>query len=233
MAHARIAQARLRSLQRQLPAVAILGPRQIGKSTLARSAFADFTVFDLEKPADLDRLSDDPLFVLSQHPRIILDEAQRLPALFPALRVLLDEHPLHRVVLLGSASPALVRQISESLTGRLAIFELGPISIFEGPDPEHVWLRGGFPRLHWSKPRVRPGDWYAAYVRTTLEHDVPELGFRTSSVRLRKLLTMVAHSQGSVQNLSELGGALGVDYHSVAHLLDVFEGTFLVRRLQP
>ncbi len=229
----RIAGARVGALLRRAPALAIFGPRPIGKSTLARATFADFDSLDLERPADLDRLAADPRFVLAQLPRLVIDEAQRLPALFPALRVVLEEHPRHRVVLLGSASPGLLRRFSESLTGRLAIFELGPVSVFELDDAEALWLRGGFPRLHWTRPRPRPDDSFAASVRTTLEQDIPQLRFRTSSHRLRTLLTMVAHGQGSVQNLSELGGALGIDYHTVAHLLDIFEGTFLVRRLPP
>lgn len=94
-------------------------------------------------------------------------------------------------------------------------------------------VQGGFPRIHWSRPRARPAEWYPSYVRTTLEQDIPQLGFRISSVRMRNLLTMLAHAQGSVCNLSELGGSLGINYHSVAHILDVFEGVFLVRRLPP
>src|SRR5574342_393335 len=108
--HSRIAIRRLRDLARQFPAVQILGARQVGKSTLARLAFPDHAFFDLEKAADLDRLRADPWFVLSEHPRIVLDEAQRAPELFPLLRSFLDGHPRHRVVLLGSASPHLVAQ---------------------------------------------------------------------------------------------------------------------------
>jgi hypothetical protein len=136
------------------------------------------------------------------------------------------------VVLLGSASPGLVRSLSESLTGRIAFFELGGVSIFEH-DAEALWIRGGFPRLHWTRPRAEPGEWYPSYLRTTLERDIPQLGFRIATPRLRGLLTMVAHAQGGLCNLSDFGGSLGVSYHSVAHLLDVFEGVFLVRRLPP
>lgn len=228
----RISTPRVKGLLRRSPALAILGARQSGKSTLARLAFPDFTHIDLERPSDLARAEQDPEFLLSQSPRLVLDEAQRLPALFPILRSHLDRHPTQRVVLLGSASPGLVRQISESLTGRIALFELGGISVFEH-DPAALWIRGAFPRLHWSRPRARPGDWFPAYLRTTLERDVPQLGFRVASGRLRALLTMVAHGQGSLCNLSELGGSLGISYHSVAHLLDIFEGIFLLRRLPP
>jgi predicted AAA+ superfamily ATPase len=226
----RIATRRVRALLRRSPALAILGARQVGKSTLARLAFPDFVHVDLERPLDLARAAQDPEFLLSQSGRLVIDEAQRLPALFPVLRSHLDRHPRQRVVLLGSASPGLVRSISESLTGRVAFFELGGASIFEH-DAESLWIRGAFPRLHWTRPRAEPGDWYASYLRTTLERDIPQLGFRIAASRLRGLLSMVAHAQGSVCNLSELGGSLGINYHSVAHILDVFEGVFLVRRL--
>ena len=230
--HPRIATRRLRRLVQQFPSVAIQGARQVGKSTLARVALPDFAYLDLENAGDLSRLAADIPFVLGQHPRLVIDEAQRLPALFPALRSFLDGHPRHKIVLLGSASPALVGKISESLTGRIGFLDLGGLSIREA-DAERLWLQGGFPRLHWGRPRPKPNDWYAAYLRTSLEQDIPQLGFRVSSLRMRNLLTMVAHGQGSLCNLSELGGALGLNYHSVAHLLDIFEGVFLVRRLQP
>jgi len=229
---ARIARSRLRVLLRQFPAVAILGARQVGKSTLARTALAGFTLLDLEDPGDFRRLEADPLFVLGQQRRVVIDEAQRLPTLFPVLRSFLDRHPRHQVVLLGSASPGLVRQISESLAGRIGILELGGISLFE-EDAERLWIAGGYPRVHWSRPRARPLEWYPSYLRTCLERDVPQLGYRVSATRMRNLLTLVANGQGSVCNLSELGAALGLNYHSVAHLLDIFEGIFLVRRLPP
>jgi len=220
------------SLSRRFPALAILGARQIGKSTLARQAFPDFTYVDLENPLDFSRANADPTFLLSQHSALVFDEAQRLPALFPALRSFLDGSPRRRVVLLGSASPGLLTRISESLTGRVGVFELSGISIFEHT-ADTLWLHGAFPRIHWSRPRSRPAEWYPSYLRTTLEQDIPQLGFRLSTLRMRNLLTMLAHAQGSVCNLSELGGSLGINYHSVAHILDVFEGVFLVRRLAP
>jgi predicted AAA+ superfamily ATPase len=230
--HPRIARARVLALARQFPAVYIQGPRQSGKSTLARWAFPDHAYLDLEKPADHDRMLADPYFVLSQERALIVDEAQRVPSLFPVLRSFLDEHPRHRVVLLGSASPALLARISESLTGRVGFFELGGISLLE-EDRDKLWFRGGFPRVHWSRPRATPNEWYASYLRTCLEQDIPQLGFRLASQRLHTLLTMLAHVQGGLCNLSELGGSLGINYHAVAHTLDVLEGVFLLRRLQP
>lgn len=232
MVRPRIARPRVASLLRRFPALVILGARQIGKSTLARLAFPDFEYVDLESPLDSSRVERDPLFFLSQHGKLVIDEAQRLPELFPVLRGFLDAHPRRRVVLLGSASPGLLTRISEALTGRVGIFELGGISLFE-EDAEALWIHGTFPRIHWSRPRSRPEEWYPAYLRTTLEQDIPQLGFRIPAPRLRNLLTMLAHAQGSICNLSELGGSLGITYHSVAHVLDVFEGVFLIRRLPP
>jgi hypothetical protein len=219
-------------LLRRFPAAVILGARQIGKSTLARQAFPGYAYVDLENPVDFARAEADLALLLSQHDRLVIDEAQRLPALFPALRSFLDARPRRRAVLLGSASPGLLHRISESLTGRVGIFELGGISVFEH-DADALWINGAFPRLHWSRPRARPAEWYPAYLRTTLEQDIPQLGFRLPAARMRTLLTMVAHGQGSLVNLSELGGSLGLNYHAVAHMLDVFEGVFLVRRLLP
>lgn len=232
MPRERIATPRLRAIGKRSPATVILGARQVGKSTLARLAFPDHTFFDLEDPRDEARFGADPLFALSQQTKVVVDEAQRLPALFPILRSYLDANARRRVVLLGSASPGLVRSISESLTGRAVFFDLGGISCLE-EEPERIWRLGGFPRLHWTKPRARPEEWYPSYLRTTLERDIPQLGLTLPASRARALLTLVANAQGSTLNLSELGGPLGVTYHTVAAALDVLEGVFLVRRLPP
>ncbi len=228
----RIATDRLRAIGKRSPATVVLGARQVGKSTLARLAFPDHAFFDLEDPRDEARFAADPLFALSQQDRTVIDEAQRLPALFPILRSHLDGSARRRVVLLGSASPSLVRSISESLTGRAVFFDLGGISCLE-EEPDRLWRLGGFPRLHWTRPRARPEEWYPSYLRTTLERDIPQLGLSLPAARARALLTLVANGQGSTLNLSELGGPLGVSYHTVAAALDVLEGVFLVRRLQP
>lgn len=228
----RLASARLLRLARQFPAVGILGPRQAGKSTLAQLTFPGWQRLDLEDPVDYDRLRADPLLLLEEHPRLVIDEAQRMPELFPVLRTVLDRHPRHKVALLGSASPRLVRGISESLTGRIGWLELGGISVLEH-DATLLWPRGGFPRVHWSKPRARPEDWYPAWLRTSLEQDIPQLGVSVSAQRLRALLTLIANAQGTTVSMSELGAPLGVSYHTVAHLLDLLEGVFLVRRLPP
>lgn len=222
----------MRELGRRSPALVILGARQAGKSTLSRLAFPDHAHFDLEDPRDEARLQRDPLFALSEHRAVVLDEAQRMPALFPLLRSWLDADSRRRAVLLGSASPQLWSSVSESLTGRALFFDMPFISVFEA-DPSKLWRSGAFPRIHWASPRAKPEDWYPAYLRTTLERDIPQLGLSLPAARARALLTLVAHGQGSVQNLSSLGGPLGVSYHTVATALDLLEGVFLVRRLPP
>ena len=186
----------------------------------------------MEDPIELDRLQADPLLVLQENRHLVIDEAQRMPSLFPILRSFLDRHPNHQIILLGSASPKLVQGISESLTGRVGFLELGGISILE-EEPSRLWLKGGFPRLHWGRPRARPEEWFPVYLRTSLEQDLPQLGFTISASRLRSVMTMVAHAQGAIANLSGLGSSLGISYHSVAHLLDLLEGVFLIRRLPP
>lgn len=232
MVRPRLARERLMSLLRQFPAVTILGLRQVGKSTFARWALPGYDCLDLENPTTLLRLEEDASVILNQSKRLILDEAQRLPALFPLLRGFLDRHPDRKVVLLGSASPALIQNISESLAGRTGFMELGGLSVLEEPQ-EALWADGGFPRLHWTRPRATPEDWHPAFLKAYVEQDIPQLGFRVPASRMLRLLTMLAHSQGSICNLSELGSAAGMNYHSVSRLIDVFEGTFLVRRLQP
>ncbi len=232
MNRARLATARLIELSRRFPATAILGPRQIGKSTLARLAFPRWPMLDLEDPRDYDRLRADPLFVLEQHRRLVLDEAQRLPDLFSIARVFLDADPRRRLVLLGSAAPALTRGLSESLTGRIAFLELGPVSPLEH-DAEKLWLLGGYPRVHWARPRPEPAAFYASYLRTSLEQDLPQLGLGFAAPRLRVLLTMIAGSQGGIVNLSEIAGSLGVSHHTVSSMIDALEGIYLVRRLRP
>jgi predicted AAA+ superfamily ATPase len=172
------------------------------------------------------------MFVLGQHLRWVVDEAQRMPELFATLRYWLDENPRRRIVLLGSASPSLVKRIGESLTGRVGIYELPGLSIEEARG-DALWLQGSFPRVHWGRPRARPQDWYPSYLRTTLEQDLPQLGVRSTYRKLHDFLTMLAHGQGGLSNYAEWASSLGVDYHTVSHWLDVLEGVFLVRRLTP
>jgi hypothetical protein len=167
----------------------------------------------------------------------VLDEAQAVPELFPALRSAIDRRrrKAGQYLLLGSAQPALVRRVSESLAGRIGVLEFDPLTAREAlaGSPkrswETVWLRGGFPDALRRSFR----DWWESYLRTSVERDLPQLGVGADPILLRRLLTMLAHAQGGLLNASSLGQALGVSYHTVQRYLDVLEKTFLVRRLPP
>jgi predicted AAA+ superfamily ATPase len=235
----RLAKSRLHGLWRQFPAVLILGARQVGKTTLAREAFPELPYCDLEEPAQRQLFSDDPTFQIERRakPSLILDEAQAVPEVFAALRGIIDRERsvTGRFLLLGSAQPKLVRQVSESLAGRVGILELDPLTAAEattGSEPrgwEQVWLQGGFPDALRGPFR----EWWEAYLRTYVERDLPHLGLAADPLLLRRLLTMLAHAQGGLLNASQLGKSLGVSYHTVQRYLDILEHTFLVRRLPP
>ena len=235
----RLAQRRLTELWRQFPAVLILGARQVGKTTLAKATFPDLPYFDLEEPGTRILFGQDPVFQIEKraHPGLILDEAQSVPDVFPALRGVIDQERERngRFLLLGSAQPSLVRQASESLAGRIGILDLDPLTAQEARNgepslpPERVWLHGGFPDALRHSYR----EWWEAYLRTYVERDLPHLGLPADSLLLRRLLGMLAHVQGGVLNLSQLGGALGVSYHTVRRYLSILEQTFLLHRLPP
>lgn len=235
----RLAALRLHRLARSHPALLILGPRQVGKTTLARRAFPRARYVDLEAPANRDWFAADPRHALDaiEAATVILDEAQAVPALFSALRGAIDEagRRRRRYVLLGSAQPSLVRGVSESLAGRIAVFELDPLLAREaatGPRPrawQEVWLRGGFP----SSLRGNFRDWWESYLRLYVERDLPMLGLETRPVLLRRLLVMLAHAQGGLANASQLGASLGVSHNVVQRYLDILEQTFMIRRLPP
>lgn len=236
----RTAQRRLKDLAKQFPAVLMLGPRQCGKTTLARH-FLDARYFDLEKPSDLQVFSGDIEYALRRlDGPIILDEAQTLPALFPVLRALIDEsrHLRGRYFLLGSVSHELVKNISESLAGRVGLLELSPFLFSEvagrrGANVEALWLRGGYPDAFLARNSDAWYAWQDNYVRTFIERDVARHRLTISSVDMRRLMTMLAHSHGGLLNASSLGRSLGYSYHTVQSLLDLLEGYFLVRRLTP
>jgi predicted AAA+ superfamily ATPase len=239
----RLATDRLRNLAARFPAVAILGARQVGKTTLARQAFPDHAYVDLEDPRTGELFGDDPRFQLDQHrpgSGLIIDEAQAVPAVFAALRGAIDadRQARGRFVMLGSAQPTLVRGVSESLAGRVGLLELDPLTASEtkATPPlrswRELWLCGGFPdALAAGADGFR--DWHEAYLRSYVERDLPQLGITAEPILTRRLLTMLAHQQGGLLNVSNLAAALGVGHAKVARLLDVFEATFLLRRLPP
>lgn len=229
----------LRAL-REFPVVALLGARQVGKTTLA-SAVADrwkgpSTRFDLEDPRTLERLRD-PAFVLGElRGMVILDEVQRRPDLFPVLRVLADRprRPA-RFLLLGSASPDLLRQGSETLAGRIHWHELSGLVLDEvGPDRlSDLWIRGGFPRSLLARSGAASWRWRNAFVRTYLERDLPALGLALSPAAARRFWTMLAHWHGQRWNASEFSRAFGVTDKTVNGYLDLLCGAFLARRVAP
>ena len=226
-------------LQRQFPVVALVGPRQVGKTTLARQVAARWRgpahLFDLESAEDLARLADPLLELRRLSGLIVLDEIQRRPEIFPALRVLVDEpRSRRRFLVLGSASPDLLRQSSESLAGRITYHELPGLGLDDVGvgQADRLWRRGGFPRSYLARTDAESRRWREALIRTYLERDLPELGLRLPSTALRRFWTMLAHYHGQVWNASELARAFGVAHTTIQRYLDVLTGTFMVRQLQ-
>lgn len=222
------------------PVVALLGPRQCGKTTLAnqfarkRSA-TRIHIFDCEDPRDLARL-DNPMMALEPLKGVVIvDEIQRRPELFPALRVLADQTQSRRFLILGSASRDLISQSSETLAGRISFVELGGFALHDikKRDYRKLWLRGGFPRSFLAGDEKISAQWREDFIRTFLERDIPNLGIRIPAPMLRRFWTMLSHYHGQVFNASELGRSLGTADTTVKRYLDILSGTFLVRQLQP
>jgi predicted AAA+ superfamily ATPase len=218
---------------------AILGPRQVGKTTLARTYVEDNAqnayFFDLENPLDLARLENPMLALTSLTQKlIIIDEIQRRPDLFPILRVLVDRPKnAQQFLILGSASRDLIRQSSETLAGRIGYIELPPFSLYETHDSNKLWLRGGFPRSYLAKNDADSYLWRQNYITTFLERDIPNLGFSIPPVQMRRFWLMLAHYHGQIFNASELGNSLAISSHMVRKYLDILAGTFMVRILLP
>ncbi|MEK7703570.1 MAG: ATP-binding protein [Myxococcota bacterium] len=228
------------------PVVALLGPRQVGKTTLARQFIdadaPDFDTrlnyFDLEDPTAEARLANPMLALGELSGLVVIDEVQRAPGLFRALRVLVDRpESAARVLILGSASRDLLRQSSETLAGRIGFIEVDPLSLLElGDDPQarrHRWLRGGFPRSLLAASDETSWLWRRDYVRTFLERDIPALGIQIPPESIRRFWLMLSHYHGQVFSASELGRSLGIGDTTVARYLDILSGTFMVRRLGP
>jgi predicted AAA+ superfamily ATPase len=235
--------ARILARLAQFPAVALLGPRQAGKTTLAEHIAAERAsiYLDLEAPADREKLSDAALYLAGHEDRlVILDEVQRMPELFQTLRGLIDQGRRRnlktgRFLLLGSASIDLLRQSGESLAGRIAYIELGPLRVSEvdASQEERLWIRGGFPDSFLSGSDAASAIWRENFIRTYLERDIPQLGPRVPAETLRRFWTMLAHEQGTTLNAASLARSLGVDGKTVARYLDLLVDLLLVRRLPP
>lgn len=220
------------------PAVALLGPRQSGKTTLARLLLpADSeNYFDLEAPVSLRRL-DDPETTLSPlRGLVVIDEVQRRPELFPVLRVLADRRGTPaRFLLLGSASPALLRQSSESLAGRIeTIHTMGFVAHEIGYERlDRLWLRGGYPRSFLASSEINSFGWRKTFLQTFLERDVPQLGIRVPALQLERFWTMLAHYHGQLWNAAEPASSLGLTQPTVRGYLDLLTSVYMIRQLQP
>ena len=229
----------------RVPAVALLGPRQVGKTTLAKTIAKDMDSIyvDLEAPGDLLKLRDPTSFLRSHSDKlVILDEIQRSPDLFMVLRGLIDQNrqagrKSGQFLLLGSASMDLLRQSSESLAGRIRYIEMTGLNILEtGASQKNIhnrWLRGGFPDSYLADDSDMAMDWLEDLIRTYLERDVPQMGFQIPAVRLRQLWTMLAHLQGEPVNYSKLAANLEIDGKTVRRYIDILTDLLLVRRLEP
>lgn len=223
------------------PIVALLGPRQCGKTTLAQQYLREIepslppeNYFDLENYRDLERLSD-PLLALPylQH-LIVIDEIQKVPNLFQTLRVLIDRKELNqKYLILGSASRDLIRQSSETLAGRISYLEITPFNFRENSDLETLWIRGGYPPSLLAETEEISHSWRKEYIKTFLERDVPALGIQIPSEQLRRFWMMVAHYHGNFFNASEIGRSLSSSHKTIKEYTDILAGTFMLRQLQP
>ena len=223
----------LRSTLRRFPAVTLVGPRQCGKTTLAREIGGEY--FDLEQESDRVRLDLEWTRLVAGRTRVILDEAQTHPAVFPRLRAAIDADRARngRFILLGSVSPTLMRSVSESLAGRMAVIELTPFlwnELAARPMRSRLWLMGGFPDGGVRRPASFP-QWANSYLRLITERDLPALGIPCTPQVTQKLLRMMAALNGQQWNASELGRSMGVNYQTVTRYVDFIEGAFLLRRL--
>lgn len=217
--------------------VALLGPRQCGKTTLAQQFIKtqDETIhyFDLENPVHLAKLQEPMLALEPLEGLIVIDEIQRRPDIFPVLRVLVDQAKNRRFLILGSASRDLIAQSSETLAGRISYLECTPFLLTELAQPQELLYRGGYPRSLLAKNDEISFQWREDYISTFLERDIPNLGFRIPARTMRRFWMMLAHYHGQIFNSSELGTSLGVAHTTIRHYLDILVGTFMMRELTP
>ena len=229
----------------QTPAVALLGSRQVGKTTLARGLDLGKPshYLDLERPSDLAKLADPELYLSGFGDQlVILDEVQRLPDLFPVLRSLIDERrrageKAGHFLLLGSASPDLLQQSSETLAGRISYLELSPLQLLELPERDKglqiLWERGGYPDSYLAADEEASVQWREDFITSYVERYLPQQGITATPILLRRFCSMLAHQQGATINLSKLAGSLGIDGKTARRYLELLEGLYLVRALPP
>lgn len=227
-------------LLRRHPVVGIVGARQVGKTTLARMVVArkkgPYAYFDLENPEDLARLADPMLALKDLKGLVVIDEIQQHPDLFTVLRVLVDRPKSNtRFLVLGSASPDLLRQSSETLAGRIIYHELGGFTLGEVGihNQKRLWLRGGFPRSYLARSHIESDEWRRGFIRTFLERDLPQLGITIRSTTLRRFWTMLAHYHGQILNTSEFSRSFGVADTTVRNYLDLMSSALVIRQLLP
>jgi len=231
-------QQKLATAVQRSPITALLGPRQCGKTTLARTFAIEkhATIFDLESQPDIRRLQNPELALGSLEGLVILDEIQLMPELFSVLRVLVDR-PENKAcfLILGSASPEIIRNVSETLAGRVEFVELSGFDLSEtGVDSwQTLWVRGGFPRAYLASSEDDSLAWREGFIRTFLERDIPQLGINIAPTAMRRFWVMLAHYHGQTWNASEIARSLSVSDKTVRTYLDILTGTFMIRQLQP
>ena len=229
---------RVRAALKRSRVVALVGPRQSGKTTLARRFVPSAAVnyFDLEDPAALARLAEPMLALAPLKGTVVIDEIQRRPDLFPVLRVLADRQPLPaRFLVLGSASPVLLRQSSESLAGRLEVIDIAGLTLAEigAANSERHWRRGGFPRSFLARSEADSLAWRQDFIRTIVERDLPQLGSAVAPVALRRFWAMLAHYHGQIWSATDPARSMGVSEPTVRRYLDLLTGAYLARQLPP